>query len=213
MLMNTIRFVFVLFCAALFVSCDEGETIELSGNYFPLQENALWEYTRKVSSLDKVTPGWTDTVSNRIKGDTLIESLLYKKVVDKYDNLVKVVRKEGSKYFGRNHELYGGFSKEYLFLDDNVDFNSGWKHFKNDSTTVTEYKVIAVNSTETLNGVYYHDLMKMEVSYYYLSGKEFVLSYSTLHYYAKGIGEVYTSYPYPSYVYGDMDIFLLKYIP
>jgi hypothetical protein len=148
-----------------------------------------------------------------IKGDTLIESLNYRKVIDKYGNLAKVIRKEGSKYYGRNHELYGGFSKEYLFLDDNAGLNSGWKHFKNDSTTLTEYRVTAVNSTITLNGVDYHDVMKMEVSYYYKGDRDFVLSYSTLHYYAKGIGEVYTSYPYPSYMYGDLDIFLLKYIP
>ncbi len=211
--MNMVRLIFALFCATLFVGCDEGEKVEMRGDYFPLQENARWEYAQKYSSSDHSTMAWWDTAVNVIKGDTLIESLKYKKVVDIDGNLIKVIRKQGGKYYGRNHDLYIGFSKEYLFLDDNARLNAGWKHFKNDSTTLTAYKVIAVNSTVTFNDVEYHDVMKMEVSYSYFRDNEFVLIYTILHYYAKGIGEVYTSYPSPSYVYGDLDIFLVKYIP
>ena len=125
-----------------------------------------------------------------------------------------MVRKQGGKYYGRNHEWYLGFTKEYLFLDEEASLHSTWRHYKNDSTFVTEYKVIAVNSTRTFNGVDYPNVIELEVNYYYLEGEEFVLHYSTLHYYAKGVGEIYTFYPYPvSSTFADLNISLLKYNP
>lgn len=214
---NTI--LIALLTACLFVNCDEGEKIEIviEGGYFPLQENSEWEYLREFFSIDDDSAFlWSDTLKNFIKGDTIFEGTTYKKVVDQYGNVVKVLRKQEGKYYGRNHELYLGFTKEYLFLDEGAALNSSWRHYKNDSTFITEYKVIAVNSTRTFNSLDYHNVMELEVNYYYLEEEEFVLQpYSTRHYYAKGIGEIYSFYPYPNSIAfaADVNISLLKYNP
>jgi len=213
--MKVISTILILLLGCLMVNCVEEEKIEIDGDYFPLQEDSGWEYLREFfSTADDSAFLWSDTLRTFIKGDTIFEGLSYKKVVDQYGNLIKVLRKQEGKYYGRNHELYLGFTTEYLFLDEGASLNSSWRHYKNDSTSVTEYKVTAVNSIRTFNNVEYHSVMELEVNYYYLEGEEFVLHYSTLHYYAKGIGEIYTFYPYPaSLTYSDLNISLLKYNP
>lgn len=79
---------------------------------------------------------------------------------------------------------------------------------------MTEYKVLSVNSIHTFNDIEYHNVMELEVNYYYREGAEFLLHYSTSHYYARGVGEIYAYYPYPaSLMYCDLKVSLLKYIP
>ena len=214
--MRAISLIFITLLGILQIQCDETERIEpeTEAGYFPLKENSEWRYLRELFTAGDHTSLMTsDTTRNFIKGDTTIEGLRYKMVVDQYGILVKIIRKEDGKYYGRNHELYGGFSKEYLFLDDHAALNTIWRHYKNDNTTLTEYKVTALNSSRTFNNVAYDSVMEMEVNYYYKENDEFILNYSTLHYYAKGKGEIYAYYPYPSLTFGDLNISLLKFVP
>lgn len=213
--MRAISLILIILSSSLLIQCDESEKIEIAveGDYFPLNENSEWKYLKEYfSTADDHTFLSSETVSHFIKGDTAIEDIHYKKIVDENGGIVKVVRKEGSKYYGRNHDLYIGFTNEYLFLDEEASLNNSWTH--NKITYETEYKVIGVNLTHTFNDITYHNVMELQVSYYFQEGEEFKLYYSTLHYYAKGIGEIYTHYPYPSSLtYSDMDISLLKFTP
>ncbi len=213
--MRAISLILVILLGGLLIRCETEEMkSKIEADYFPMAENSQWKYLRKLfSNDDPATLSWSDTTINLLKGDTTIEDLDYKKVVDPHGSLVKVLRKEDGKYYGRNHELYGGFSKEYLFLDDNATLNTTWRHYKNDSTNVTEYTVKSLNSSRTFNNIEYQSVMEIEVNYYYQDGEEYVLNYSTLHYYANGIGEIYAYYPYPSLMFGDLDISLLKFTP
>jgi len=214
--MRAVNLTLITLLGILLIQCDETERIDpkTEEGYFPMKENSEWSYLRELFSAgDHTAVMSSDTTQNFIKGDTTIESLTYKMVVDQYGILVKVIRKEDGKYYGRNHELYGGFSKEYLFLDDNAALNTIWRHYKNDNATLTEYKVMALNSSRTFNNIKYHSVMEIEVNYYYKNNEEYVLNYSTLHYYAKGIGEIYAYYPYPSLTFGDLGISLLKFEP
>jgi hypothetical protein len=200
----------LLLCCTLF-DCADPAKIEIDSDYYPLKENSEWKYLRKLfTGGGDNSPLWSDTIINKIKGDTLLDGIKYKKVIDQQGILVKAVRKQEGKYYGRNHELYGGFAKEYLFLDDKAELNTVWRHYKNDSITVTEYRVKALNSTRTYNNIEYHGVTELEVNYYYRDGKDFALNYSTQHYYARGIGEIYSYYPYPSLMYGDLYLSLLK---
>ena len=211
--MRAINLILIVLFSSLLIQCDESEKIKIAGegDYFPLNENSEWKYLQEYfSTADDHAFLSSETVSLFIKGDTSIEGIGYKKIVDKNGDILKVVRKEGSKYYGRNHELYTGFTNEYLFLDENASLNSSWTHTK--IAYKTEYKVIGVNSTRTFNGVTYHNVIELQVNYYNQQGEEFELSYSTLHYYAKGIGEIYTHYPYPSSLtYCDLEISLLNF--
>lgn len=212
-------FVLIALATVLFVQCggDDPEvslarlSADTDANYFPLDKKFHWRYLEEIFNGDNATPTATDTSTYTVRGDTIVDGVTYKAFVDRYGNVSKVVRKEGSKYYGRHHELYGSFAQEYLFLDESAPLNTTWKHFKNDNQTMTEYIVTGVNKDYSLDGVEHHSLIEMTVNYYYLDGTEYKLNYTVLHYYANTIGEVYASYPYPSVVYGDLKVSLLNY--
>lgn len=197
------------------MQCNDSEKLELKTDtdFFPLKENSRWEYmSENFSTAEDNAFLGAGTEIIFIKGDTTIEAVVYKKVVNENGDLVKVLRKEGGRYYGRNHELYGGYSKEYLFLDEQAALNSSWTHIKVGYKTA--YTVIGVNTTHTFNGVEYTNVMELQVDYYIQNEEDFKLSYSSLHFYAPGVGEIYTYYPYPSFsVYANVKISLLKYVP
>lgn len=194
-------------------SCYDHEiAIKVPPDYFPLSENSRADYMKEYLSNADQTVWGSDTVMLTVSGDTLIDGLTYKKIRNEYGILEKVVRCEGSKYFGRNHELYDWFSKEYLFLDTSVPANGTWEHIKNDGQNKTEYVVKEVNATHVVNGVEYKDVIKVEVNYYdkYTDGGNFEFRYSTKHYYANGVGEIYAYYPSPaSGTYCNLNISIL----
>jgi len=179
-------------------------------DYFPLNENTDWEYLHQYFATDDNKSFlWADTVKLTIKGDTVLDGITYKKVVDDLSAINKALRKEGNKYYGRNHELYAGFTNEYLFLDEDATLNTTWTHDKGNGNR-TVYTVEAVNSSRTYNGTTYPDVMELKVEYFI--GDD--LHYKTQHYYARGVGEIYAFYPYPSSLtYSDLDVSLLHYAP
>jgi hypothetical protein len=185
----------------LFYSCDDqGVIVKVPNDYFPLMEGTQVAYMKEYSSISDEEIWGSDTLTLSIQGDTLIEGIAYKKMLNGYGLLEKVVRRQGSQYFGRNHELYGGFSKEYLFLDTSVPVNGSWEHVKNEGQYKTEYVVTEVNATHIVHGVEYKNVIKVDVNYYERPTEDsnFELLYSAKHYYAKGVGEIYAYYPYPA---------------
>lgn len=179
-------------------------------DYFPLNENTDWDYLHQYFATDdNKTFLWADTVKLTIKGDTVLDGITYKKVVDDLGAIDKALRKEGNKYYGRSHEVYQGFTNEYLFLDEDATLNTTWTNDKGNGNR-TVYTVEAVNASRTYNGVTYTNVMELKVEYY--SGDAF--HYTTRHYYARGVGEIYAFYPYPSsFTYSDLDISLLNFAP
>jgi hypothetical protein len=181
-------------------------------DYFPLSESSSADYLKEYLSTADQTIWASQTVTLTVSGDTLIDGLTYKKIRNEFGILEKVARREGNKYFGRNHELYGGFSKEYLFFDADVPANGTWEHIKNDGQTKTEYVVKEVQATHVVNGVEYKDVIKVEVNYYdkYTDSVNFEFRFSTKHYYANHVGEIYAYYPYPaSGMFSDLNISIL----
>jgi len=205
--------VLALMLIPILYSCHYSEIpLEPEQDFFPLSEKAKTVYKKEFISTADESVWATDTVTLSVSGDTLIDGLTYKKIINEYGLLEKVVRREGGKYFGRNHEMYGGFTMEYLFLDVNVPANGMWDHIKEEGMTKTEYVVKEVKSNQVINGIEYKNVTKIEVNYYnkYNDGINFELNYSALHYYADGVGEIYTYYPYPaSGMFCDLNISIL----
>jgi hypothetical protein len=199
----------------LFYSCEDHNLLPvIEDNYFPLVENTTVVYQEEyLRTADATTTWWTDTTTLVVSGDTLIEGLLYKKIVNQNGLLKKVARQEGTKYYGRNHEFYGGFSREYLFLDSSIPVNGSWEHVKDEGHTKTEYIVKAVKAKEIIHGIEYADVIKLEVNYYnnYTDGVNWTLLCSASHVYANGVGEIYAYYPSPvSGVFGDLRVSALR---
>jgi hypothetical protein len=205
---------FALLLIQLMVSCETHSILpETPKDYFPLSDNFHVNYLKEnIFGGENETVWASDTVTLTVLADTLVEGLSYKRVINDYGFLDKIVRKEGSRYFGRNHEFYGGFSHEYMFLDTKAPVDSSWVYIKDNGNTKTEYVIREVNANHTINGVEYKDVIKLDVNYYNnrADGINFELGLSSKHYYANGIGEIYAYYPpYLSGMYNSVRLSVL----
>jgi hypothetical protein len=188
------------------IGCEDEPKVAPLGDYFPLEQGLEWKYSQTLLNGD-ADPVEIEQLDWRIDGDTTIDNKRYTTIIDNQSGFIaKAIRKEGSKYFGRNHELYGGFTHEYVFLDTEVELGSSWQYFKFDGAVKTEYIVKAVGATRTVNEIAYTDVLELEVNYYeQINPGEYKLTYTVVHAYAKDIGEVYSYYPYPaSRFFGDL---------
>jgi len=191
-------------------SCDSEAPIEpKSGDYFPLAEGQTWNYQRWIAFDGDSTI--LDTLRLEIKETVTFDGKSYAKIIDQHGSTDKLLRVEGSKYYGRDHELYSdGYKHEYLFLDTGKTPGEKWSYLKDDNTTRTEYVIKAVHTTHSFLGKQYDHVIEVQVDYYYkdIDGN-FQHSFSVIHFYAPGVGEIYSYYPSPSFGHGDLSSFLM----
>jgi hypothetical protein len=193
------------------LSCEE-HNAEPDQSYFPLDPQHEWRYQRWIANgLDNPPGQLFDTLVLTVQNDVTVEGKVYKEVVDEIGILNKIVRREGSKYFARNHELYqSDFSHEYVFLDTDKAVGESWSYIKDEGQSKTEYVIHAKNATHTIQGVEYKHVIEVEVNYYYLApGGDFEQWGTVVHYYAAGVGEIFHHYPYPTLMYGDVSSFIM----
>jgi hypothetical protein len=152
-----------------------------------------------------------DTLVFRVHGDTVVEGKSYRKIIDQNGIVDKIVRVEGTKYYGRSHELYSGFSDEYMFLDSGKPPHSSWTYLKAGGGK-TQYVIRARSTKHNISGIQYEGVIEVEVNYYSESSPGLYTYWLTsLHYYAEGLGEIYNHYPYPvSGFYADSNSILIK---
>jgi hypothetical protein len=205
----------VLFLATSLFSCDSDEpAIRASDDFFPLTENSHWKYKYRHFFTDpdgNSKPYYTIVNTMRVQGDTTVENKTYKKFVNDIGGLARIVRQEGSRYFGRIHGMYGGFSHEYMFLDTTVPLNGTWSYLQDEGIPKIEYRVKALHARHSINGNLFWDVTEVEVTYYTMNGATLEPRLTTRHYYAKGVGEIYAYYPaHASGRYSDLDISLVK---
>lgn len=213
--------VFVLLVLA--VACDSGEValdVAAKGDYFPLSDNIRWNYQVKTDcncdcpcagSADMMEDVLTYQYSYRTGEDTVLENKMYTKILEPEENtVVRLVRREGSKYYTRN--VWN--NNESVFLDTSVPVGNSWIQYENHghfSEVRIVNMVMSVNRSMTINGKSYRNVMCVqeaithsEVSSGYCS------RYIVYHYYAEGVGEIYSHRPYNPVTYysGDTNIIL-----
>jgi hypothetical protein len=175
-------------------SCESDTEPKLSGDYFPLEESRQWQYLRSVADgeVDSPTPG-ADTLTLTIGAELELDGKIYREILGEEG---RVVRVDGSKYFGRRHELYFSDTTEYVFLDTDKEAGESWFYLKNDGATKTEYVIEAKNTSVSINGKQYQNVIKVRVNYY-AANEQGTFEYlnSAFHYYAAGTGEIYRFYP------------------
>jgi len=197
------RLAFIAFASLTFYQCNDENTSTEKDSYFPLREGSSWQMARKMFSAS--WEGNYDTLILRVDGDTIINGLSYKRITAD-GTLMQLVRKENSKYYLREVWDKHSFSEEILFLDENAQVNSAWVH-----SSYRQYKVVAVNSVQTVNDVQYNNVIEMEINRLDGQGHADVTAKV---YYAKGTGEIFGAFPYPlSGFYADIEKKLLKYSP
>lgn len=202
---------------------DITEEIIIEEDYLPLKDGAKWEYLVEGIATFFDEPRPMDTLTIWISGDSIYNGETYKIVKTSeiphyyYPYYVgKLLRKEGSEYFGTywNRFIEGGRPAN-KFLDDNLPVNSTWLPYPyNIEDRKVEYKIVAKNSTRTIHGIEYKDVIEVERNHFILYKNKWELNSTLTQWYAKGVGEIYAYYPYPlSKVYHDLRFTLLKYIP
>lgn len=197
-------------------ACEDYAPLHNSGNYFPLDNHHEWSYQQRMENFngDEIIYWWFDTLTLHVQGEVTEDGQIYKALTDADNQVNKLVRREGSKYFVRNHESYfGNFSDEYIFLDIDKAVGDSWSYIKDEGYSKTEYVIMAKNASHIILGVEYKDVIEVQVNYYHQTTNQgtYELWVSAVHYYAKGIGDVYHYYPYPiSGRYGDASSFLIN---
>jgi hypothetical protein len=211
-MINNFRPVFAIAILAFLTSCSD-ENVGTQESFFPLENNSTWAYQHWMIMHDEnATRSIIDTLELHVAGDTIVEGISYKMISRKDGTIDKLVRREGRRYFGRHHELYGTFTKEYLFLDTSVPIGGSWSHVKTDAyITRTEYIITGKNTHRDIGGKKYTDVIEVKVNYYYTELEQEVLWLTAIHYYSKDGGEIYNYYPYPvSNLYADSESILLS---
>lgn len=204
-------------------SCERNEphppSHDAVADYFPLTESSGWEYIADSYSLDQGELLGSDTIALQVIGDSTLSGKTYKVISSQNPQgstgfyiKTKLVRKEGPAYFGIHQDLYSEATEEYKFLDEDLPENSSWEFLKSEFGK-TEYVIVAKDFSKTIKGIQYHNLIEVAVNYYYKQENEWVKNFSIHHVYAKGIGEIYAFYPYPSLTFSNIHLSLLKKNP
>lgn len=199
--------VVTLLSCGFLTQCSDGDAIPLdSRGYFPLREGSSWQLLLRHYSGGPdgiIWDGGYDTVQYAISGDTIINGLTYKKLGWVGGGTFQFLRKQGFRYYARD-VWFDGFSEEYLFLDEAAPVNTTWY-----LSSYLQYKVVAVNTMRTINGVTYNHVIEMQLSRPEGDGPPSLVANI---YYAKGVGEIYGSFPAPlSATYADIEKILIKY--
>jgi hypothetical protein len=193
----------LLFTAIALVSChDPGispNPAAIDGDFFPLKDGKQWQYQYAYFTTDKdSTEVSSESKLITIGGDITIDDKVYKQFVDGDGNLLKLVRQEGTRFYGRKHELYG-ITHEYLFLDTSIPVGGSWSYIKDGGLSKTEYIVKAVHETHKINNNTFRNVLEIEVNYYELDeNQNMTFKFTASHFYTDGMGETYAFYPAPA---------------
>ncbi|MEJ7646043.1 MAG: hypothetical protein WKF87_15715 [Chryseolinea sp.] len=188
----------ILICSMpVLISCEEPGVSPAWSGYIPLASDTQIHYKREwILTDDDETIFSIDTLTFTISDDTLVDGKRYKKIIDLNSNLLKIARREGSSYFGRDYTGWDESPEETMFFDATVAIGDSWSNIV--SGEKREYIVQQANASSIVNGINYENVIKIKVNYYagtYGNPPYEYLQYSTEHWYAPRVGEIYSYYP------------------
>jgi hypothetical protein len=204
-------------CIALLISCfglvschDNEESV--SQNYFPLRpgETRLYDIYMADEKEDINGEIFFRKSISTIR-DTLIDGKRYTLTFDSFEK--KAIRRTGNVYIERIYNQYDDiFLEETKFLDTRLPVGASWEHNPYDDGFKTTFTIRAKGISKTFANQTFNNVIIIERQRFYSDGRggwDFWLS--SWHYYAPGIGEVYSFAPYPlSYTYADLSAVLVR---
>jgi hypothetical protein len=194
----------------LMLSCDEHDLIAPAEPFFPINDFRM-EY-RQVYTFGGMSDALVDTVSYHMRGDTVILFKRYKKITDDSGNTDHLIRVEGNRYYRRDVNSWSGIpSAEYVFLDASASVGARWWR-DIDGYLKAEYHIVDKGISRTVLGKTYPNVIEVVVNYYHRQHTgQYTYWQSTVHYYAKDVGEIFSFKPYPvSMRYADVSLFLIS---
>jgi hypothetical protein len=200
-----------LLASATHFSACKNEEVNIQGDYFPTLQRSDWRYLNRYSSSFDGAPWYTDTTIYRIEKDTVAAGKRYALLTDSQNFLKRGIRKENGNYFYRSFQ-YFDTGKEYLFLKDNQPIGSNWEEISSNGYLKHVYTVEDKPANKNIQGKSYQQLIGINEAVYLKDNDTFKLHYQIKHLYARGVGEVYAYYPYPSFkIYGDQKVEILDH--
>lgn len=215
------NFLLLLIAAIGLFSCKKDSSNPIVGggtdpstNYFPLEKGKQIEFQRKGiatypslnqdslinfteypdsgSSINRI-----DTVIWKYEKDTTANDKFYAKILNKNIYNFSLVRKENGIYYMQK-ERYGLTPIDVIFLKENLKENDTWTNTYITTTysgDVNEnYKVLFTNKEITINGIKYQNVIAIRCE---ITIGTRPSQLTSITYYSKGIGEIYSYIEYP----------------
>jgi hypothetical protein len=177
---------FLITCAGIILSsCQKercAEPAAAQGDYYPTRVGSQWIYETTLRSRWD-TASYSQTIE-ALK-DTLYEGKSYTYFA------LQLIRKEKGNYYRRTH-IYG-VGEEYLFLKDNVPAGSTWTHSSSEHHKA-EFTIMAIHKEKEVSGIRYRNVIEVQKQDFYKHDEPDFILLSTAHFfYAKDVGEIYSS--------------------
>lgn len=182
----------------MFAGCDDDDTA--SDEYFPIDNGHRWSYQRWIfGQKPEDFSGWLyDTVRYEVARDTILEGLPYK-IITMNGEIDKVIRRAGTSYYMRWYYRYNRqFFEEIRFLDTSKRPGVRWEHIPpGDEYSKTVFVVKAWNTTRKVKDKTYRNVIVIEEQVWRKNSiGDYTHRDSSLHFYARDVGEVFLFLPY-----------------
>ncbi len=203
----------LLLFTSIFISCKkkiDPRPEEICTNYIPLNVGQQFMYSQKfISSGDDSTVWGTDTITTYLEKDSLISKKIYSKFIQshKFHKDISLIRKSDKNYLKRSENFFSTDTFEYVFMKENVETGDTWTNYGINNQIFNTYKVLDVKANYILNGISYSKVA--------IVSKDIPLDSfrkrKSIHYYASGVGEIYSYLPYPEgRFFADVEYTLLR---
>lgn len=204
----------LLLFTSIFISCKkkiDPRPEEICTNYIPLNVGQQLMYSQKlISSGDDSTVLRTDTVTKYQGKDSLISKKIYSKFLIAYSHYysdISLIRKSGNNYLKVSNNDFGADTFEYVFMKENVKTGDTWTNYGGESQILNTFNVLDVKSNYIINGIAYSKVAIVSKDVPLDSFRQ----RKSIHYYASGVGEVYSYLRSPeSRAFADVESTLLR---
>lgn len=198
--MHKYSFITLLLFTSILLSCKkqiDPRPEEISTNYIPLNVGQRFIYSQKfISSGDDSTVFRTDTITKYQEKDSSINKGIYSKFLISYNyhySDISLIRKSDKNYLKVSDNDFEADTFEYVFMKENVKIGDTWTNYGRNNQILNTYKVLDVKSNYIINGIAYSKVAIVNKDVPLGSFRQ----RKSIHYYASGVGEIYSYLRYP----------------
>jgi hypothetical protein len=180
----------VLLAALVIAGCEDHEVNPESESYFPMTAGNRWEYTNAYHKNGQILEEYTYTEAYLSVGELeFLNEPGYKVLWTKQTGPKKWIKRDGGEYF-----VAGYYLPSYKFLDTSLPLHGSWS-YGTEGIAQTKFTIDEIDATKTVKGTTYHHVIVVTERYLTVSETGGMEEHGrTYHYYARGIGEIYSYY-------------------
>jgi hypothetical protein len=185
----------IISLGSLLQSCVEyhiDPAVPVHGDYFPMTTGSWWEYAWKYPCWPDTATACYDTITYTAEPVTRWDDRQYYPLSIEQGTFLWI-RKDGHAYYS-----FGAYLPEYKFLDASLPVNRSWVSGSDSGLAWEDFTITEVNAAKTIRGIAYRDVVVVRQRQFRKDENGTAEVARTVHhYYARGIGEIYTYCPAP----------------